>query len=634
MDKGRAQWIWQPSRMAAAFIALLYLAMGGVWIFLSNHFMFWLEQSRQNAHQYQMLNAVVFVLITTILAYRFLAKKMEGQQQLLEELKKSERKYRELIEHANSIILHMTHNGEIKFMNEFGLRFFGYSEAEIVGRHVVGTIVPDTESTGRDLGPLLAQICSNPAAFERNVNENVKRNGEHVWVEWTNKVAFDEQGQVTGILSIGTDITERRRAESALRDSEARYRGLFEDCPTALWEEDFSELKAYLDALRQFGVTDFRAYFSAHPDALRQCPDKIRVLDVNRATLDMLHYEHREDLCAHLSGIFREDSYGTFLDELVCLASGQPLFQTESVNHTRQGEKLHVNMTVAIVPGHEDTWSRVFVAIADISQRVRAEDDLRRLNTELEKRVAERTAELALAKDRAESADRLKSTFLAAMSHELRTPLNSIIGFTGIVLQGLAGPLNPEQTKQIKMVQGSARHLLDLINDVLDLSKIEAGQLEVEAKPFDARKSIEKAVHWVKPLAEKKRLTLSMEVPPEVGEVIGDRRRFEQILINLINNGVKFTETGRVQVECAVEDQTLVTRVADTGIGIKPEDLGKLFQAFRQVEGGLSRSHEGTGLGLSICKRLVEKLGGRIWVESTWGAGSVFTFTLPMVPKH
>ncbi len=319
---------------------------------------------------------------------------------------------------------------------------------------------------------------------------------------------------------------------------------------------------------------------------------------------------------------------------MVCLASGQPIFQTEAVNHTRQGEKLHVNMTVAIVPGHEDTWSRVFVAISDISPRIRAEEELRRLNTELEKRVAERTAELALAKDRAESADRIKSTFLAAMSHELRTPLNSIIGFTGIVLQGLAGPLNPEQTKQIKMVQGSARHLLELINDVLDLSKIEAGQLEVEAKPFDAHKSIEKAVHWVRPLAEKKRLTLSLEVAPEVGEVIGDRRRFEQVLINLINNGVKFTETGRVRVECAIQDHTLVTRVADTGIGIKPEDLGKLFQAFQQIDGGLSRSHEGTGLGLSICKRLVEKLGGRIWVESTWGAGSVFAFTLPMVPKH
>lgn len=634
MNKGKAQRSLRPSRMAAAFFALLYLALGGTWIFLSNHLLFWLEQSHQNAHQYQILNAVIFVLLTTILAYRFLSKKMESQRRLLEDLKKSEQKYRELIEHANSIILHMTHEGTIKFMNEFGLRFFGYSEEEIVGRHSVGTIVPDTESTGRDLGPLLAQICANPAAFEHNVNENVKRNGEHVWIEWTNKVAFDEQGRVTGILSIGTDITERRRAESALRDSEARYRGLFEDCPTALWEEDFSELKGYLDALRQSGVTDFRAYFNAHPDALRQCPDKIKVLDVNRATLDMLHYARREDLCAHLSRVFREDSYDTFLEELVCLASGQPIFQTEAVNHTRQGEKLHVNMTVAIVPGHEDTWSRVFVAISDISQRVRAEEELRGLNTELEKRVAERTMELALAKDRAESADRLKSTFLAAMSHELRTPLNSIIGFTGIVLQGLAGPLNPEQTKQIKMVQGSARHLLDLINDVLDLSKIEAGQLEVEAKPFDARKSIEMAVHWVRPLAEKKRLTLSLEVPPEVGEVIGDRRRFEQILINLINNGVKFTETGRVQVECAVEDQTLVTRVADTGIGIKPEDLDKLFQAFQQVDGGLSRSHEGTGLGLSICKRLVEKLGGQIWVESTWGAGSVFTFTLPMVPKH
>ncbi len=251
------------------------------------------------------------------------------------------------------------------------------------------------------------------------------------------------------------------------------------------------------------------------------------------------------------------------------------------------------------------------------------------LNTMLEKRVEERTAELALAKERAESADRIKSNFLAAMSHELRTPLNSIIGFTGIVLQGLPGPLNAEQTKQLGMVQGSARHLLDLINDVLDLSKIEAGQLEVETKPFNACDSIEKVVRLVKPLAEKKGLDLRVELSPEVGELIGDRRRFEQILINLMNNGLKFTEQGGVRVECAVDGSNLVTRVVDTGIGIKPDDMQKLFQAFQQIDVGLTRSHEGTGLGLSICKRLVEKLGGRIWVESKWGVGSVFTFSLP-----
>jgi len=216
------------------------------------------------------------------------------------------------------------------------------------------------------------------------------------------------------------------------------------------------------------------------------------------------------------------------------------------------------------------------------------------------------------------------------MSHELRTPLNSIIGFTGIILQGLVGPLNDEQTKQLGMVQSSARHLLNLINDVLDISKIEAGQVEIASEPFDVRQAIQKVVRTVTPLAEKKGLTLVAEVAPEVSQIVSDRRRVEQILINLVNNAIKFTEHGEVRVECQISDRRLLTRVVDTGIGIRPEDMGKLFEVFRQIETGLTRRHEGTGLGLSICRRLVEMLGGEIWAESEWSVRSTFTFTLPL----
>jgi signal transduction histidine kinase len=230
----------------------------------------------------------------------------------------------------------------------------------------------------------------------------------------------------------------------------------------------------------------------------------------------------------------------------------------------------------------------------------------------------------------AQEADRLKSAFLATMSHELRTPLNSIIGFTGIILQGLTGPLTNEQTKQLKMVQGSARHLLNLINDVLDISKIEAGQLETDAEPFDMKAAVEKAVQTVTPLAEKKGLAMVFEVAPEVGQITSDQRRVEQILINLLNNAIKFTQEGETRVTCQVNDDQIVTHVTDTGIGIKPEDIDKLFNPFQQIETGLTRRHEGTGLGLSISKKLVEMLGGEIWVESQWGAGSTFAFSLPI----
>jgi len=143
------------------------------------------------------------------------------------------------------------------------------------------------------------------------------------------------------------------------------------------------------------------------------------------------------------------------------------------------------------------------------------------------------------------------------------------------------------------------------------------------------RQAIEEVVRTVAPLAEKKGLALLAEVGPEVDQIVSDRRRVEQILINLVNNAVKFTEKGEMRVECQVSDDRLVTRVVDTGMGIKPEDMGKLFESFRQIDSGLTRRHEGTGLGLSICKRLVEMLGGETWVESEWGVGSTFTFTLP-----
>jgi len=264
----------------------------------------------------------------------------------------------------------------------------------------------------------------------------------------------------------------------------------------------------------------------------------------------------------------------------------------------------------------------------EVRERRRAMSALERARDELEERVAERTHQLSVAKEAAESADRIKSAFLATMSHELRTPLNSIIGFSGILRQGLAGELNPEQNKQLGMVQKSAQHLLALINDVLDISKIEAGQLRLAEESFALEPLLMNALELVRPAAEQKGLRLRSVIPPALPEVRGDRRRTEQVALNLLNNAIKFTDQGEVAVLVEPEEGRIRVAIRDTGIGIPEESLEEIFEPFRQIDTGLSRRHEGTGLGLSISRRLMELMHGWLRVRSVVGEGSVFEFSL------
>jgi signal transduction histidine kinase len=258
-----------------------------------------------------------------------------------------------------------------------------------------------------------------------------------------------------------------------------------------------------------------------------------------------------------------------------------------------------------------------------------------RLSEEIEERIQrahelqQALNELAVAKEQAEVADNLKSAFLATMSHELRTPLNSIIGFTGIILRERVGPLNEEQKKQLNMVRRSSQHLLALINDVLDISKIEAGQLQVAYEKIDLRQIIEKVEQTTRPLADGKGLELGFDISPEIKTITGDARRVEQILLNLLSNAIKFTEKGSVRIVGEADEYDVMVKVIDTGMGIKDEDMETIFKSFRQIDSGISRKYDGTGLGLSISKKLVELMGGKIWVTSTWGSGSTFGFSLP-----
>jgi PAS domain S-box-containing protein len=270
----------------------------------------------------------------------------------------------------------------------------------------------------------------------------------------------------------------------------------------------------------------------------------------------------------------------------------------------------------------------------EVWQRRQAERALREARDQLEIKVAERTHELSEANEQLKELDRLKSDFLAMMSHELRTPMNSIIGFTGILRRELAGPLNEEQKKQLGMVHFSAKHLLDLINDLLDLSRIESGKVDVSFEDFAVAEVVQQVIESLRPATSQKGLVLGSDIIDPTREIRGDRKRTYQILLNLANNAVKFTDEGSIKIVVRNEGAGVQFAVIDTGIGIKPEQLANLFQAFHQVDGSARRVYEGTGLGLYLCKKLVNILGGSIGAESCFGVGSRFYFTLPATPPQ
>jgi len=229
-----------------------------------------------------------------------------------------------------------------------------------------------------------------------------------------------------------------------------------------------------------------------------------------------------------------------------------------------------------------------------------------------------------------EAASRHKSEFLANMSHELRTPLNAIIGFSEVLAERMFGDVNDKQAEYLADILESGRHLLSLINDILDLSKIEAGRLELERTSFDLPMTVENTLILVRERAERRNIKLTRVIDERLGAIRADERKIKQVLLNLLSNALKFTpEGGRIDVRAAIDNGDVRVSVTDTGIGIAPGDQQAVFEEFRQV-GASSRKVEGTGLGLAISRKLIELHGGKLWVESVVGEGSTFTFTLPV----
>lgn len=288
-------------------------------------------------------------------------------------------------------------------------------------------------------------------------------------------------------------------------------------------------------------------------------------------------------------------------------------------------QKNALHLAIVVITGMDEE------AVALEALKNGAEDFL--VKSEFDGSLLVRSARYAVERKRSEDlqkASKAKDEFLANMSHELRTPMNSIIGFSEVLCDGKFGPLNERQKKYAKNILTSGRHLLSLINDVLDLAKVESGKMVLEASLFLVKDCLEEAVLMTDGLPSSGKIKPVLELAPDLGELRADQRKIKQVVYNLLANAVKFTPAGKVGIRARRIDNGIEVAVWDTGIGIAPENLGKVFEAFFRVESAHTKETEGTGLGLAICQKIIELHGGRIWIESEGvGKGTTVKFTVP-----
>lgn len=564
---------------------------------------------------------------------------IDERKQAEEKIHRSEARFRHLIESAPDAILLVDRENRIRLVNKQVERVFGYRQDELLNQsHDMLLPVRFHERHRTHLHTFLSTPQMRPMGIGLDNLVGRRKDGREFPVE----IALSplQTGDGMQVISTIRDITARQRNERNLdkkaRELDALHR-LGKQVGASLSIDQVCKLA--VEGITMAVAPDFSMVYlrsgdklipqqvhanapashkaSGHFHCVGQCLCGLAALDENPVYSKDIHADER---C----------TWAECKDAGVQSFAALPLTGKEGLLGVLAMASLtsrDFNHEAAYL---ESLSAQIAMAIENALFYQRLADQA----ADLERQVDARTHQLILAKEQAESADRLKSVFLANMSHELRTPLNSIIGFTGAILMGIAGDLNEEQKKQLAMVQNSANHLLHLINDILDLSKIEAGQLEVQKEGFIFGDVLGKVMTMVAPLADQKGLALIADDTLDTVAIYSDQRRVEQILINLINNAVKFTDQGTVRIDAALEHDRLSIAVVDTGIGIRAEDIAQIFQAFRQAETGLARKYEGTGLGLSICRNLVQLLGGEIWAESQGtGKGSTFAFSLPLTTK-
>lgn len=495
-------------------------------------------------------------------------------------------------------------DGKVRMWNGGAEQIFGWRQDEVLGTPLAAVQNDQIEDVRRLLEPSGTSHAGLQVRRQR-------RDGSFVEGTLWAVPLRDIGGAVTGTVAILAELTatqaaEQRYVELIARDQEARtqiraerrFRELLEAAPDAILEIDADGRIVLVNA----GVERLSGYSR---DELLGQNLEIMVPTELRAR----HVHHRKG----------------FWNESVTRPMGSGL---QLQLQRKDGSRVPVEISLS--PVNYDGDVRVTAIIRDTTERKRAEEQIGEIQQRFTAELTATNQELALRNREIERANRLKTEFVASMSHELRTPLHTIIGFAELLAEELEGPLNEKQKRFIGHIHKDSLHLLELINDVLDISRIEAGRLELRLQSFDLQAAVEEVMATIRPQATAKSLHLQASTPARAA-LHADRVRFKEILYNLLSNAVKFTaEGGRIRVDIATRDGLAEVTVSDTGIGIPAEEHTSIFNKFYQIGATTKGVREGTGLGLAITKQLVEAHRGRIWLDSEPGRGSRFQFTLPL----
>ena len=577
-------------RMYAAAGARRYGLVGIVSLARSDALVAW-----RTANTVAVISAVIVTLLMALLG-AILIYQLVARRNLESAMQENEERFRLMIDAVEDYGIYLLDKaGLVLTWNMGAERLTGFSASELLGTDGTSFCTPGDRLQGR-----AKRILESALARGREDNEGwrVRRDGSRFWAHATTTALFDSKGVHYGYLKVVRDITGSRQIADALEASEFRWKFALEGAGEGVWDIN----------------------------------DQTGAIDVSQQFMTMLGYEANEAPATTLlwQSLVHPDDLGRVLAAWREHRAGRtPNYSVQYRVRCKDGSWKWVLSRGMVVS--RDARGRALRALGtqnDISHLKSVEQRLHQQNS----LVMDKNAQL-------EQVSRVKSEFLANMSHELRTPLNAVLGFTGTILMELPGPLNPEQKRQLGLVRDSGRHLLALINEILDLSKIESGVADVNLQPLRCQDLVRNVTTSLMPLALQKLIRIELDLPPGDIEIRSDVQMLKQILINLIGNAIKFTETGVVTVhlfQTAQEapggpDRACIA-VTDTGIGICKEDMGKLFLPFSQVEAALSRRFEGTGLGLNVSKKYADLIGATLQVESTYGRGSTFSVCLPLTP--